>query len=42
MKARVFRSWTANGGTAAEFEDAWPGIKVEMLKQRTIEQETRA
>jgi hypothetical protein len=42
MKAGVFRSWTANGGSAAEFEDAWPGIKADLLKQRTIEQETRS
>ena len=42
MKAGVFRSWTANGGTAGEFEDAWPGIKAAMLKQRTIEHETQA
>ena len=42
MKARVFRSWTANGGTAGEFEAAWPRIKADMLKQRTIEHETRA
>ena len=42
MKAMVFRSWTANGGTAGEFEDAWPEIKADMLKQRTIERESRA
>ena len=41
-KARVFRNWTANGGSAAQFEDAWPEIKADMLKQQTIEQETRA
>jgi hypothetical protein len=42
MKARVLRSWMANGGTAAEFEDTWPEIKADMLKQQTVEQETRA
>lgn len=42
MKAEVFGSWTANGGTAEEFEAAWPQMRAEMLKQRTIEQDVRA
>lgn len=42
LKASVFRSWTANGGTAGEFEAAWPEIKADMLKRRTIEQDARA
>ena len=27
----------ASGGTAAEFEDAWPSMKTEILKRRALE-----
>jgi hypothetical protein len=41
-KRAMFSTWVANGGSPAEFEDAWPNLKREMLMQRTLEQETQA
>jgi hypothetical protein len=44
MKEPALASWTASGGREADFEKAWPSLRVEMLKRRTLENEeqTRA
>ena len=36
------RQWKASGGTEAAFEGAWPSMREEMLKRRTLERETQA
>jgi hypothetical protein len=41
-KRAVFNSWVANGGAPGEFEAAWPELRAEMLKRRTIEQDSQA
>lgn len=41
-RAREGRGRANGAGSAGEFEDTWPEIKVDMLKHRTTEQETRA
>jgi len=42
MKESVLYSWVASGGSEEDFEGAWPSLKVEMLKQRTLEAEERS
>jgi hypothetical protein len=31
------RAWLANGGTAAGFEHAWPGLRDDLLSRRAVE-----
>ena len=42
MKDRAQRTWIAGGGTEGEFEDAWPSLRTEMLKRRTLEDDANA
>jgi hypothetical protein len=42
MKNRAHRTWIAAGGTEGEFEDAWPTLRTEMLKRRTLEDDANA
>jgi hypothetical protein len=42
LKHTVFNSWVANGGVPGEFEAAWPELKAEVLKRRTLENEDAA
>jgi predicted ATPase len=37
MKDSTLRSWLDAGGTEAEFEEAWPGLRTEILKRRVLE-----
>jgi len=41
-KRSALTSWTLSGGTEAEFEEAWPSLRIEMLKRRVLENEDRA
>ena len=41
-KRSALTSWTLNGGTEAEFEEAWPSLRLEMLKRRVLEDEANA
>jgi len=36
------RAYLLDGGIEEEFEEAWPEIKAEMLKQRTLEGDSKA
>ena len=36
------RSWKAGGGTEAAFDQAWPSMREEMLKRRTIDADREA
>jgi hypothetical protein len=42
MKGRAQRTWIAAGGTEGEFEEAWPSLRTEMLKRRTLEDDANA
>jgi hypothetical protein len=42
MKDRARMTWLGAGGTGEEFEEAWPSLRTEMLKRRTLEDETNA
>jgi len=42
MKKSAPASWELSGGTAAEFEGEWPSLRTEMLKRRTLENDTSA
>jgi len=42
MKDGARLSYLDAGGTDEEFEEAWPQIKAEMLKQRALEGDSRA
>ena len=39
LKRTVFNRWVANGGAPKEFEAAWPELKAEVLKRRTLANE---
>ncbi len=41
-KRSAFRTWTANGGNAGDFEATWPELRREALKRRTLDAEERA
>ncbi len=41
-KRTVFRSWVANGGAPGDFEAAWPDLRAETLRRRTVEAESAA
>ncbi len=41
MKEPVRAEWLRNGGDAAQFDTAWPGIRAEILKQRAASAATR-
>lgn len=32
---RALEKWQGNGGTAAEFEKVWPGMRAELLTEKT-------
>ena len=34
-RARALEKWQGNGGTAAEFEKAWPDMRAELLAEKT-------
>jgi hypothetical protein len=38
-KRAMFNSWVAQGGAPGEFEAAWPSLRAEELKRRTLEGE---
>jgi colicin import membrane protein len=38
-KRAMFNTWIAQGGAPGEFEAAWPDLRAQMLKQRTLEGE---
>jgi hypothetical protein len=42
MRDRARRTWIAAGGTGGEFEEAWPSLRTEMLKRRTLEDDANA
>lgn len=42
MKDSVLRSWVHAGGSEEDFEQAWPSLKAEILKRRTIESQADA
>jgi len=42
MKKSALASWESSGGTEAEFEKAWPSLRLETLKRRTLEDGERA
>ena len=42
MRDRAQRTWIAGGGTEGEFEDAWPSLRTEMLKRRTLDNDANA
>lgn len=42
LKRAMFNSWVAKGGAPGEFEEAWPELKAEHLKRRTLEDEDEA
>jgi len=42
MRDRARRTWTTAGGTGGEFEEAWPSLRTEMLKRRTLEDDANA
>jgi hypothetical protein len=35
----MFNTWVAQGGAPGEFEAAWPSLRAEELKRRTLEGE---
>lgn len=37
MKDSALRPWLDAGGTEEEFEEAWPGLRSEILKRRTLD-----
>jgi hypothetical protein len=41
-KRAMFNSWVAQGGAPSAFEAAWPDLRAQMLKQRTLEGENAA
>jgi hypothetical protein len=41
-KRVAFNSWVANGGAPEEVEAAWPELRAEMLKWRTLERDSQA
>jgi hypothetical protein len=41
-KRAMFNSWVAQGGGPAEFEAVWPSMRLEQLKQRTLEADSAA
>jgi hypothetical protein len=42
MKDSTLHSWVASGGSEEEFEQEWPTLRREMLRQRTLEREESA
>ncbi len=42
MKAAHYRNWIASGGAPADFVAAWPEMRREVLKRRTLETEEQA
>jgi colicin import membrane protein len=38
-KRAMFNTWVAQGGAPGEFEAAWPSLRAEELKRRTLEGE---
>ena len=42
MKDSARTSWLAAGGTEEEFAREWPGMRTEMLKRRTLEDDANA
>jgi len=42
MKDSALHSWVVSGGSEEDFGEAWPSLKVEMLKARTLEAEERS
>jgi multidrug resistance efflux pump len=40
-KARAAQNWAKVGGSPAEFEAAWPGIRAEIVTQKTLELSAR-
>jgi hypothetical protein len=36
MKDSALRRWLGAGGTAEEFEEEWPSLRTEMLKERAL------
>jgi hypothetical protein len=38
-KRAMFNTWVAQGGAPGEFEAAWPSLRAEELKRRTLEVE---
>ena len=42
MKDSARRSWLDAGGTGEEFEREWPGMRTEMLRRRTLEDDANA
>jgi hypothetical protein len=39
-KRVAFNSWVGNGGAPSEFEAAWPGLRTEMIRRRTLEHDS--
>jgi hypothetical protein len=37
LRLSALLSWTANGGTQAEFETAWPQLRLQLLQQKALE-----
>ena len=42
MKDRSRLAWLDAGGTGEEFEEAWPSLRTEMLKRRTLDNDANA
>jgi hypothetical protein len=42
MKDRARLAWLDAGGTGEEFEEAWPSLRTEMLKRRTLDNDANA
>jgi hypothetical protein len=41
-KETACKAWIRDGGSAADFEKAWPGLRDAALKQRVIDADRRA
>jgi hypothetical protein len=41
-KRVMFNTWIAQGGDPGEFEAAWPSMRLEQLRQRTLEADSAA
>jgi hypothetical protein len=41
-KRPMFNTWVAQGGDPGEFEATWPSMRLEQLRQRTLEADSAA
>jgi hypothetical protein len=41
-RERARRRWLSGGGTEEEFEQEWPGMRTEILRRHTIEDDANA